>query len=107
MKERCKFCGRRIDTRGLLSHLHFKHRSSIVREFALNPMVVYYAEMWPPRFDQKALPAPNPLTVYSLRPLGYMARPIPELRRPKGYTLGYGYARPSDHQPPFWRKAVY
>lgn len=97
MKYPCKYCGKRIDTRGMMSHVHFRHVDYVAREFALNPAV--WAFMWaidprlnwrgnvlaPVIFTQKQLPAPNPLTVYSTQPLGYMARPIPEHRRPKGY----------------------
>ena len=80
-----------------MSHIHFKHSSYVAREFSLDSAVQW---MWlmmegeVPRFTQLQLPAPNPLTVYSTRPLGMMAVPLPWLRRPKGYELPYGYARP-------------
>ena len=57
MKTRCKFCPREIDNRGMLSHLHFRHKTEIIIEFRMNPVVAYYAEMWPPQFWQKQLPA--------------------------------------------------
>lgn len=99
MKQSCKYCGRKIDGRGMLAHVHFRHRGQVAREFSLQPEVmlwIWITDGVPPHFTQKQLPAPNALTVYSLRPLGFMAAPIPQHRRPKGYCLGYGYARPAD-----------
>ena len=97
MKKPCKWCGKKIDPRGMPSHEHFKHRDVILRTFTLNPIIVLYRWMEdgvPPHFDQKQLPAPNPFTMYSTRPLGHMAAPISQHRIPKGYTPGYGHARP-------------
>jgi hypothetical protein len=81
-----------------MSHVHFRHILSVRAELMTNPWFMaadlvefgYLAPMQP------ALPAPNPLTVYSRRPLGYMAAPIPQLRRPKGYEPPQRYARPAD-----------
>jgi hypothetical protein len=79
-------------------HISARHRGMILAEFRRNPVMVEHYFMTEGRFlpDQLMLPAPNALTVYSRRPLGFMAAPIPELRRPKGYCPGYGYARPAD-----------
>jgi hypothetical protein len=99
MKAPCKYCLKRIDTRGMLAHIHFRHRCYVAREFSLQPIVLWFQlaeDGLEPRFTQLQLPAPSPLTVYSRRPLGFMAAPIPEHRRPKGYQLPYGYARPAD-----------
>jgi hypothetical protein len=95
----CPYCVRDFDSRGLLSHISRMHWRQVQLKFAYNPIV--WMTLWveygnAPRFQHLALPAPNPLTVYSTRPLGKMAKPIPEHRRPKGYTLGYGYSRPAD-----------
>ena len=92
---KCKWCGKKIDARGMPRHQSAKHRKMILAKFRMDPAMILYGlsnGFLPPM--QLALPAPNPLTVYSKRPLGYMAAPIPEHRRPKGYTLGYGYAQP-------------
>lgn len=99
MKTRCKYCLKPIDTRGMMSHIHFRHRMYVAREFSLDSAIQWmwlFMEGEIPRFDQKQLPAPNLLTVYSTRPLGKMAAPLPWLRRPKGYELPYGYARPHE-----------
>lgn len=79
----------------MLSHERFRHGAYISREFSLNIWVWMELGIWPPRFDQLALPPTSELTVYSTRPLGRMAAPIPELRHPKGY-LPDGYSRPAD-----------
>lgn len=79
------------------AHIHFRHRAYVSRELALNPMVQWMQlalDGQMPYFSQKQLPAPNQLTIYTTRPLGKMAAPIPELRRPKGYELPYGYVQP-------------
>lgn len=55
----CEFCGRRIDKRGMPAHIHFKHLSAYLVGFRLNPMVCFFAGMWPPRFQQKQLCAPK------------------------------------------------
>lgn len=94
---RCKYCRKRIAACGMPAHVSFKHRDMVIAGFYLNPYmqafnIIEHGVIRP--FEQKQLPAPNPLTIYSTRPLGMMAAPIPEHRRPKGYTLGYGYARP-------------
>lgn len=70
-----------------MSHIHFRHRSYVLREFAQKPWVIAYllADGRVPVFHEKALPLPSPLTVYSNRPLGKMAKPLPYMRRPKGY----------------------
>ena len=70
----------------------------IVSEFRNSPIVRMMLFVEDRRFpsDQLMLPAPNPLTVYSRRPLGFMAKPIPEHRRPKGYVLPQNYSRPAD-----------
>ena len=99
MKVKCKWCGKKIDARGMPSHEFFRHRRMIARAFSLeiSVMVMFWLDGGlPPHFEQKQLSAPNPLTVYSKRPLGYMAAPIPEHRRPKGYTPPQGYSTPCD-----------
>ena len=81
---------------GLAAHLHFRHLGLVLSEFRHE--VRFYLFVEDGRFpaEPKMLPAPNPLTIYSRRPLGMMAAPIPEHRRPKGYTLDQNYGRPSD-----------
>ena len=97
-KSRCKYCRKSITACGLPAHIHFKHRAAVLVEFRLNPIIQLMSFMedgYLPGFgDQKQLPAPNPLSIYSTRPLGRMAAPIPEHRVPKGYRLPYGSARP-------------
>jgi hypothetical protein len=70
----------------------------VLSEFRNNPLMREYLFVNEGRFlpDQLMLPAPSPLTVYSRRPLGLMAAPIPELRRPKGYQPPQNYGRPAD-----------
>jgi hypothetical protein len=82
---------------GMPRHVSAKHRGLVLAEFRTNPATILYAigcGFLPPM--QLALPAPNPLTVYSRRPLGFMAAPIPEHRVPKGYRLPQAYSRPAD-----------
>lgn len=77
------------------AHVSFKHRRMALAKFMTNPWIIadcILRGIRPP--TQKALPAPNPLTIYSRRPLGHMAATIPQHRRPKGYELGDGYAQP-------------
>lgn len=57
MKTKCKYCFREIDNRGMPAHIHFKHLHQYLVEFRLNPVICFFAEMWPPRFEQKQLPA--------------------------------------------------
>ena len=57
MKVRCKYCGRDIDKRGMDAHTHFKHLRQFLVEFRLDPAVCYFADIWPPQFTQKQLPA--------------------------------------------------
>lgn len=113
MKSRCKYCMKPISPQGMPAHIHFRHRAYVSRELSLNPIVQLMQlalDGYMPRFAQKQLPSPCPLTVYSSRPLGYMAVPIPELRRPKGYELPQNYARPSDllmaHHNAWWMKGL-
>ncbi len=96
MKVRCEYCGKKIAPQGMLCRISFKHRWMTLAKFARNPEVrmFMFVELGYFPEDQLMLPAPNPLTVYSRRPLGFMAAPIPEHRRPKGYKLPYGYGRP-------------
>ena len=96
MKVRCEYCGKKIAPQGMLCHVSFKHRRMTLAKFARNPEIRMFCFVERGYFpeDQLMLPAPNPLTIYSRRPLGMMAAPLPWMRRPKGYSLGYGYARP-------------
>jgi hypothetical protein len=96
MKSRCEFCKRKIAPQGMLMHVSVKHRGMILSRFRCNPEVqrmMFLERGFFPK-DQPMLPAPNPLTVYSRRPLGKMAAPIPELRRPKGYQPPQNYGQP-------------
>ena len=97
MKIECKYCKRKMAPSGMPRHVSTKHRLTVIAEFRMNPTVVLF-QLLEGRVHQMqlALPAPNPLTVYSRRPLGFMAKPIPEHRRPKGYVLPQAYARPAD-----------
>ena len=80
MIENCVYCGRPTDTRGMLSHVHFKHRSYVIREFVLNPTI--WIHLWldsgilPPDVSSRALPA----TVVVSVPLP-MLNPIEQARR--------------------------
>jgi hypothetical protein len=56
-QSRCKYCHRMIDNRGLPSHTHFRHLRALLISFRLDPTVCYFADIWPPRFDQLQLPA--------------------------------------------------
>ena len=40
----CHYCLRPIDTRGMLAHVHFRHRGYVSREFLYNPTV--WVTMW-------------------------------------------------------------
>jgi hypothetical protein len=78
-------------------HISATHRALVLAEFRMSTATILWGcaqGYFPPM--QLALPAPNPLTVYSRRPLGFMAKPIPEHRRPKGYVLPQNYVRPVD-----------
>lgn len=65
MKKPCYYCAQMIDTRGMLSHVHFKHYIAnarhVSREFSLNPAI--WGWMWvtqgflPPDLSTRALPA--------------------------------------------------
>ncbi len=93
----CKYCRKPIDPRGMPRHISSRHRSMVLAEFRMNPAMIIYGLLsgfLPPM--QLALPAPNPLTIYSRRPLGKMAAPLPWMRRPKGYQPPQNYARPAD-----------
>jgi hypothetical protein len=57
MKVICKYCLRKIDKRGMNAHMHFKHLGQYLTEFRLNPMICFFADRWPPRFQHKQLPA--------------------------------------------------
>jgi hypothetical protein len=57
MKAECRFCRRMIDKRGIDAHIHFKHLQQFLIEFRLKPVVCFFAEKWPPRFEDKQLPA--------------------------------------------------
>jgi len=83
---------------GIPAHVSAKHRKMTMAEFRRNPVMIEYLFANEGRFleDQLMLPAPSPLTIYSRRPLGKMAAPIPEHRIPKGYRPPQNYARPSD-----------
>lgn len=96
MKVRCEWCKKKIAPQGMLMHVSAKHRGMVLSRFRNSPEVRFFmfAERGYFPEDQKMLPAPNPLTVYSTRPLGKMAAPIPQHRRPKGYQLERGYAQP-------------
>jgi hypothetical protein len=97
MRVRCKWCKRKIAPCGMPRHVSALHRMMTLAEFRMHPAMITYglaSGHLPPM--QLALPAPNALTVYSTRPLGRMAAPIPELRRPKGYHPPQNYARPAD-----------
>jgi hypothetical protein len=90
MKIRCKYCRKLIAPCGMAAHMHFRHLKMILAEFRHNPIISYMRLLW--KFEgyrdtdePLALPAPNPLTVYSRRPLGRMAKPFPWMKRPKGY----------------------
>jgi hypothetical protein len=98
VKQPCKYCKRKIAPSGMPAHISFKHRGMVLAEFRRNPIMIEYLFANEGRFlpDQPMLPAPNPLTIYSTRPLGKMAAPIPELRRPKGYQPPQNYGRPAD-----------
>lgn len=83
---------------GIPAHISFKHRGLVLAEFRRNPVIMIDAFLrlgYFPR-EQKSLPSPSALTVYSRRPLGFMAAPIKELRRPKGYQPPQNYGRPAD-----------
>ena len=97
MKVACRYCKRKMAPSGMPRHVSAKHRGMVLAEFRMSPATTLYGAAsgyFPPM--QLALPAPNPLTVYSRRPLGFMAKPIPEHRRPKGYVLPQAYSRPAD-----------
>ena len=98
MKVRCKWCKRQMAPSGMPRHVSARHRAMVLSEFCHSPIMRDYLFMNEGRFlpDRLMLPAPSPLTVYSRRPLGFMAVPIPELRRPKGYQPPQNYARPAD-----------
>lgn len=42
MKKPCQYCKCMIDTRGMHSHVHFRHALQVRVEFSLNPMVQWY-----------------------------------------------------------------
>ena len=97
MKVRCEFCRKKMSASGIPAHVSFKHRGFTWAKFRMNPIVIAHCLLengFIPQM-QLALPAPNPLTVYSRRPLGVMASPIPELRRPKGYNAWHDYVIPA------------
>lgn len=112
MKSPCKYCLKPIYTPGMPAHVSFKHRGYALREMCRSPLMLWfhlYHYGYLLTEDRKMLPAPNPLTIYSTRPLGKMAAPIPQLRRPKGYQPPHNYARPADilagQRPSFvWQK---
>jgi hypothetical protein len=98
MKKRCEFCKKKIAPQGMLMHVSARHRGMVLAQFRTNPSVILHClaeRAWLPPM-QLALPSPNPLTVYSRRPLGMMAAPLPYMRRPKGYQPPENYATPSD-----------
>lgn len=95
---RCKYCRKKMSASGIPAHISFKHPGMELAEFCANPLIIlrcFVENRYIPPM-RIALPAPNPLTIYSRRPLGFMAAPIPELRRPKGYVPPQNYARPAD-----------
>jgi len=71
MIEPCKYCLRPIDTRGMPSHIHFRHLSYVQREFCLTPWVwiTFWLEQgrMPPNVSRMALPAPRPGTRYGVK----------------------------------------
>ena len=98
MKVCCEFCGKKMAPQGIPRHISSLHRKMVLAKFRHNPDMIFYLFVNEGRFleDQLMLPAPCPLTVYSRRPLGFMAAPLPWMRRPKGYQLPQNYARPAD-----------
>ncbi len=76
----CKYCERHIDSRGMLSHVHFRHRVYVSREFCRTPIV--WAMLWaeegfaPPGIWEPQLPASIPD-----RPAQDMLAPVAKIPR--------------------------